>query len=309
MSSAFPNSKLIVPLFLRFECENAEANLSPRPLRSIPNYYSLNHEQALEKIAGLITSGVEQVLLYPVFSSTAAAATQSSDYQFLLHFVTTAKRRFPSLFMILDLCLCHFNAHTECGLERDGTVDNDLTLEALCQLAVPFAQSGASALLISGMMDNAAATIRKHLDAHQLYDTILMVQSAKFDSAFYGPFQRLKDGPTRAHYKSSYQVDPANRRQALREIALDCFEGADIIVLKPTIQSLDLLPELAAAIPLPIFAYTTGGEFALLEATKAVQKRERLHQIECYLGSLSRAGVNAVITYLVEEYLDCKKTF
>ncbi|MET0735989.1 MAG: porphobilinogen synthase, partial [Microbacterium sp.] len=196
-----------------------------------------------------------------------------------------------------DLCLDEFTDHGHCGvLDAQGRVDNDATLERYRAMALAQAESGSALLGLSGMMDGQVGAVRDALDQAGRTDTALLAYAAKFASAFYGPFREAVQSSLQGD-RRTYQLDPANRREGLREVALDIAEGADVVMVKPAMSYLDVLADTAAASPVPVWAYQVSGEYAMIEAAAAHGWIERERAIDESLTGILRAGADAVLTY------------
>ena len=200
-----------------------------------------------------------------------------------------------------DLCLDEFTDHGHCGvLDADGRVDNDATLEVYGRMAVAQADAGAHLLGLSGMMDGQVAAVRAALDAAGHTDTAVLAYAAKYASAFYGPFREAVQS-TLTRDRRTYQLDPANRREGVREALLDVAEGADVVMVKPAMAYLDVLADVAAASPVPVWAYQVSGEYAMVEAAAAHGWIDRRRAIEETVLGIRRAGADAVLTYWASE--------
>ena len=212
------------------------------------------------------------------------------------------KEAHPELLVICDLCLCEYTSHGHCGVVRpDGSVDNDATLELLARTAVSQARSGADVIAPSDMMDGRVGFIRAALDEEGLTDTPILAYSAKFASAFYGPFREAADSTPAFGDRRGYQMDPANADEAVRETLLDVQEGADIVMVKPALPYLDVIRRVKDATSMPLAAYNVSGEYAMLKAAAAAgQLDERAAVLEA-LTSIRRAGADIVITYHAKE--------
>ena len=208
------------------------------------------------------------------------------------------KAAHPDLLVITDLCLCEYTSHGHCGVLRpDGVVDNDATLELLARTAVAQAEAGADAVAPSDMMDGRVGALRAALDDHGLAETPIIAYSAKFASAFYGPFREAADSAPQKGDRRGYQMDPANAREALREVALDVAEGADIVMVKPALPYLDVIRRVREATDLPVAAYNVSGEYAMVKAAVAQGLLDERAAVLEALTGIRRAGADIVITY------------
>ncbi len=205
------------------------------------------------------------------------------------------------LVVMADLCLDEFTDHGHCGvLDADGRVDNDATLERYASMALAQARSGATVLGLSGMMDGQVAAVRAALDTEGLTDVVVLAYAAKYASAFYGPFREAVDSQLTGD-RRSYQQDPANGREALREVRLDVAEGADVVMVKPGLPYLDVLASVRGAVDVPVWAYQVSGEYAMVEAAAANGWIDRDRAIEESLTAFVRAGADVVLTYWAAE--------
>jgi len=205
------------------------------------------------------------------------------------------------LFIIADLCLCEYTDHGHCGILKEGKADNDLTLQYYSKIAISLAEAGADMVAPSGMMDHQVKTIRNALDENGYKDVGIMAYSAKYASAFYGPFRDIAHSAPRQGDRSSYQMQPANRREAIREIELDVQEGADIVMIKPAMSYLDIVRDARERFDVPIAAYQVSGEYSMI---KAAAERGWIDEEKAMMESLisiKRAGADMIITYFAEE--------
>jgi porphobilinogen synthase len=208
------------------------------------------------------------------------------------------KEAHPDLLVITDVCLCEYTDHGHCGrLREDGTVDNDSTLELLSRAAISQARAGADAVAPSDMMDGRVGAIRAELDAEGHTDTPIIAYSAKFASAFYGPFREAVDSAPAFGDRRAYQMDPPNAREAVREALLDADEGADVVMVKPALPYLDVIARVRDAVNLPVAAYNVSGEYAMLKAAAAAGYLDERAAVLEALTAIRRAGADIVITY------------
>ena len=215
--------------------------------------------------------------------------------------IRTVKRVAPQLVVAADICLCQYTDHGHCGVVRGGTVENDETLKLLSRIAVSQAEAGADIVGPSAMMDGQVRAIRTALDGRGFHDTSIMSYSAKYASAFYGPFREAAEATPLWGDRRSYQMDPPNRREAMREIAMDIDEGADIVMVKPALSYLDVIREARARFQVPLAAYNVSGEYAMIKAAgQNGWLNEKLVALEV-LTAIKRAGANVIITYFAKE--------
>jgi porphobilinogen synthase len=207
----------------------------------------------------------------------------------------------PDLLVVTDVCLCQYTSHGHCGIVEDGTVRNDSTLELLARTAVSHAEAGADMVAPSDMMDGRVGAIREALDEAGCGETPIMAYSAKYASAFYGPFREAADSTPQFGDRRSYQMDPANAAEALREIALDLDEGADIVMVKPALPYLDVIARAKADFAVPIAAYSVSGEYAMIRAAGQLGWLDEERAMLEALTAIRRAGADIVITYFARE--------
>jgi porphobilinogen synthase len=252
-----------------------------------------------ERIAGL---GIGGVLLFGIPAEKDELGSQAYAEQGVVQRAIRAlKGAVPELLVITDVCLCEYTSHGHCGLIRGGEVDNDATLELLAHEALSHAAAGADVVAPSDMMDGRVGALRAALDAQGFSDVPILAYAAKFASAFYGPFREAAESAPQFGDRRAYQMDPANGREALREVALDVDEGADIVMVKPALPYLDVLARVRDHCTLPIAAYNVSGEYAMLKAAAANGwLDERRATLETLIG-IKRAGADIIITYSAPE--------
>ena len=239
------------------------------------------------------------MLLFGLPAAKDELGTGAYDDEGVIQLATRAiKAAHPDLLVIADLCLCEYTSHGHCGVLRpDGVVDNDQTLELLARTAVSQAEAGADAVAPSDMMDGRVGALRAALDEHGLSETPIIAYSAKFASAFYGPFREAADSAPAMGDRRGYQMDPANAREAVREARLDEDEGADVLMVKPALPYLDVIRRIRETTELPLAAYNVSGEYAMIKAAAAQGLiDERAAVLEALTG-IRRAGADIVITY------------
>src|SRR6059058_6229234 len=284
---------LVQPLFVELGTDQRT------PIESMPGIDRLSISHAVEEAAGLQDLGVPAVLLFGIPSHKDEQASGAYDEEGVVQLATRAiKEALPELVVITDVCLCEYTSHGHCGVVRpDGQVDNDLTLELLAKTAISQAEAGADAVAPSDMMDGRVGALRAALDEHGLSETPMIAYSAKFASAFYGPFREAADSAPQAGDRKGYQMDPANALEAVREARLDVDEGADIVMVKPALPYLDVIRRVKDATGMPVAAYNVSGEYAMVKAA-AMQGLldERAAVLEALTG-IRRAGADIVITY------------
>jgi porphobilinogen synthase len=289
--------QLVLPLFVR------EGITEAQPIGSMPGVaqHSLDSLKAVATEAA--EAGVGGVMLFGVPAVRDARGSGADDPRGILNVATEvlAAEVGDALVVQTDLCLDEFTDHGHCGvLAADGSVDNDATLERYTSMALAQARAGSHLLGLSGMMDGQVAVIRRALDAEGFTDTLLLAYAAKYASAFYGPFREAVDSQLKGD-RRTYQLDPGNRREGVREAVVDEQEGADIVMVKPAMAFLDVLREVRDAVDIPVWAYQVSGEYAMIEAAAANGWIDRRASILESLLSIRRAGADAVLTYWATE--------
>ncbi|MBT1002943.1 porphobilinogen synthase [Paenarthrobacter sp. DKR-5] len=290
-------AELILPAFIR------EGLTEPSPITSMPGVVQHNTDSLKRAAAEAVRLGVGGIMLFGVPETRDAAGSASLDPVGVLNQAIRDVRAEvgDDLVVMSDVCLDEFTDHGHCGvLAADGTVDNDATLEIYGRMAVAQAEAGAHVLGPSGMMDGQVAVIRQALDDAGHQGTSIVAYAAKYASAFYGPFREAVDSQLQGD-RRTYQMDPANRREAMLEVELDLEEGADMIMVKPAMSYLDILADVAAASPVPVAAYQISGEYAMIEAAAANGWIDRRRSIEESVLSIKRAGANMILTYWASE--------
>ncbi len=286
----------VYPLFV------AHGDNVRREIESMPGQYQLSLDQLPAEAEELRSLGIPAVLLFGLPESKDDAGSEAYDPEGIVQSaVRTLKQAAPDLAVITDVCLCEYTSHGHCGVVVDGEVDNDQTLPLLSRTAVSHAQAGADIVAPSDMMDGRVAAIRQALDEAGFAATPIMSYAAKQASAFYGPFRVAADSSPQFGDRRGYQMDPANAREAMREIEADVEEGADIVIVKPALPNLDLIARARDRFDLPLAAYNVSGEYAMVKAAAAAgYLDERLATLEL-LTAIRRAGADIIITYHAKE--------
>jgi porphobilinogen synthase len=291
--------QLVLPLFV------AEGTADPRPISSMPGVVQHTRDSLRKAAMEAVEAGVGGLMLFGVPSDEKKdpVGTAGTDPEGVLNVAVRdlAAELGDATVLMADLCLDEFTDHGHCGvLASDGTVDNDATLLRYAEMAVAQAQAGVQVVGPSGMMDGQVAAIRAALDAAGRPDVAILAYSAKYASSFYGPFREAV-GSTLQGDRRTYQQDPANRREALREVALDLAEGADIVLVKPALGYLDVLADVAATSDVPVAAYNVSGEYSMVEAAAAAGYLDRKMAVLETLTSIRRAGADIVLSYWATE--------
>lgn len=290
-------AELVLPMFVR------EGVREPVPITSMPGVSQHSLDSLRRAAADAAEAGVGGVMLFGVPSVRDATGSQATDPNGILNVATAALVADvgDALVVQTDLCLDEFTDHGHCGVLDDaGRVDNDATLERYIEMGLAQANAGSSILGLSGMMDGQVDAVRTALDDAGFLDTALLAYSAKYASALYGPFREAVDSQLTGD-RRSYQLDPGNRREGMRETTLDMSEGADIVMVKPAGSYLDVLADVAAMSDIPVWAYQVSGEYSMIEAAAANGWIDRRRAIEESIVGIRRAGADAVLTYWATE--------
>jgi porphobilinogen synthase len=289
--------QLVLPLFVR------EGLTKPVAIGSMPGVAQHSIDSLRAVAVDAAEAGVGGVMLFGVPAVRDARGSGADDPRGILNVATEALAAEvgDALVVQTDLCLDEFTDHGHCGvLAADGSVDNDATLERYASMALAQARAGSQLLGLSGMMDGQVAVIRAALDAEGFTDTLLLAYAAKYASAFYGPFREAVDSQLTGD-RRTYQLDPGNRREGVREAVVDAEEGADIVMVKPAMAFLDVLREVRDTVNIPVWAYQVSGEYAMIEAASANGWIDRRAAVLESLLSIRRAGADAVLTYWATE--------
>jgi porphobilinogen synthase len=283
--------QLVWPLFIK-------AGGPKTPVDAMPGVFQHPVAEAEELAERAAAAGVGGVLLFGLPPSKDELGTGAYDDNGVIQQAVRAmKRTAPELVVITDVCLCEYTSHGHCGVVRNGEIDNDETLKLLAQTAVSHAAAGADIVAPSDMMDGRVAAIREALDANGYRDTVILSYAAKYASAFYGPFRTAADSAPKFGDRKAYQMDPANGDEALREIALDLEEGADLVMVKPALPCLDIIRRAKEKFGAPLAAYQVSGEYSMIKfaAEKGVLDGDAA--LREALLAIRRAGADIVITY------------
>jgi porphobilinogen synthase len=287
----------VYPMFIAHGIDRRE------PIEAMPGVDRLSIAHAVAEAGEAEALGIPAVLLFGIPAAKDEEGSGAWDDEGIVQLATRAiKDAHPELIVIADLCLCEYTSHGHCGVVRsDGIVDNDATLELLARTAISQARAGADIIAPSDMMDGRVGFIRGALDEDGLSDTPILAYSAKFASAFYGPFREAADSAPAFGDRRSYQMDPANGEEAVREARLDVEEGADILMVKPALPYLDLIRRIKDETAMPLAAYNVSGEYSMLKAAAAAGYLDERAAVLEALTSIRRAGADIVITYHAKE--------
>jgi porphobilinogen synthase len=287
--------QFILPLFV---CPGEGVR---REIGSMPDNYQLSVDELVKECAEVKSLGIGGVILFGLPESKDEIASGAYDDEGIVQRAIRALRReVPELLIVTDVCNCEYTSHGHCGLIKDGDVDNDLTLQWLAKSALSHARAGADIVAPSDMMDGRVAAIRAALDANGFEKTPIMAYAAKFASVFYGPFREAADSAPQFGDRRGYQMDPANAREAMREIELDLEEGADMIMVKPAMPYLDLICQARQRFDAPIAAYQVSGEYSMIMAAVRNGWLDYDRAMMESLTSIVRAGAGTILTYFAK---------
>ena len=286
----------IYPLFVR------EGKNLKEPIKSMTDCFHFSPDTIAKEAKEIFALGIPAVLLFGLPEKKDATGSQAwADNGVIQQAVKEIKSKVPELLVITDICLCEYTDHGHCGIIKDGDVDNDSTLELLAKMALSHVEAGADMVAPSDMMDGRVAEIRECLDENAHEGTPILSYAVKYASGFYGPFREAAESSPRFGDRRSYQMDPGNAQEAVREAGLDVEEGADIIMVKPAIGYLDIIYRIKEEFDLPVAAYSVSGEYAMIKAADSQGwiDGEKV-MMECLL-AIKRAGADMIITYFAKE--------
>jgi len=284
--------RFVAPLFVRHGKGKKE------PISSLPGVSRLSPDEALAEARELLAAGIPAVILFGIPEKKDETGSEAwDDGGAVQETVRLLKKQVPELLVMTDVCLDEYTSHGHCGVIRDGEVDNDATLPLLAKAALSQARAGSDVVAPSDMMDGRVAAIRRDLDANGFVETAILAYSAKSASAFYGPFREAAGSAPQFGDRRGYQMDGANRREAMREIALDLAEGADAVMVKPALAYLDVIREARDRFDVPIAAYNVSGEYAMVKAAAANGWIDEKRIVLEILTGIARAGADFILTY------------
>ena len=294
--TALSAQSLVYPLFV---CPGTRVK---EEIRSMPGNYRWSVELLVEECKSAFDLGIPAVILFGIPETKDEVGSGAYDTGGIVQrAVRAVKKALPDLIVICDVCLDEYTSHGHCGLIKDGEIDNDSTLELLARTALTQVQAGADMVAPSDMMDGRVGRIRRELDAYGFTQIPILAYSAKYASAFYGPFREAADSSPKFGDRKSYQMEPANQLEAMREIALDIEEGADIIMVKPAMPYLDVLALARERFDVPLAAYQVSGEFSLIAAAAERGWIDRERILMESVVSIRRAGADVILTYFAKD--------
>ena len=287
---------LIFPIFVKHGKGERE------PIPSMVGHYQLSVDELIKEAEKVWSLGIPGIILFglPRVKDKLGSEAYARD-GIVQKAVAAVKERVPELVVLTDVCLCQYTDHGHCGIIEDGRIDNDATLDILSRVAISHAEAGADFVSPSDMMDGRVRAIRETLERDGFKDTGILSYAVKYASSFYGPFREAADSKPQFGDRKSYQMDPANAREAIKEALLDIEEGADIIMVKPALPYLDIIHQVRARIHLPVAAYNVSGEYAMV---KAAEQRGWIDGEEVMMEmllSIKRAGADLILTYFAKD--------
>jgi len=287
---------LILPLFVTFGKGKKIA------IKSMPGHFQLSVDNLAKEVREISTLGIPAVILFGIPEHKDEVGSEAYNPKGIIQQAIKAiKSKMPELIVITDVCMCEYTSHGHCGIIKQGDVDNDATLELLAKEALSHAKAGADMVAPSDMMDGRVAAIRKILDENGFSNIPIMSYAAKYASAFYGPFRDAAESTPQFGDRRSYQMDPANSDEALREVKLDIEEGADIVMVKPALPYLDIIKRIKDEFKYPVAAYNVSGEFAMIKAAEQLGWMDGQKAMMESLISIKRAGADLILTYFAKE--------
>jgi porphobilinogen synthase len=286
----------IYPLFVTFG-KNVR-----KEIKSMPGCFQESVDMIVRHAKEVYSLGIPAILLFGIPEHKDEIGSGAYDPKGVVQKAITAiKNKVPGLYVVTDVCMCEYTSHGHCGIIENGEVRNDPTLELLAKEAVSHAKAGADMVAPSDMMDGRVGAIRTALDKEGFAETPIMSYAAKYASSFYGPFREAAESTPRFGDRRSYQMDPSNRREALKEVALDVQEGADIVMVKPAMTYLDIISDVRESFDLPVAAYNVSGEYSVIKAAAKLGWIDEKRAMMEVLTSIKRAGADLILTYFAKE--------
>jgi len=273
-----------------------------KEISSMPGCYQESIDYLVKNAKEVHSLGIPSVIFFGIPESKDELGTGAyAEDGIVQQAIKAVKDAVPELYVITDVCLCEYTSHGHCGVIENSDVENDKTLRLLCLEAVSHAKAGADMVAPSDMMDGRVGAIRAALDQEGFTGTPVMAYAAKYASAFYGPFREAAESTPQFGDRRSYQMDPANRREALKEVAMDVAEGADIVMVKPALSYLDIISDIKNTFNLPVAAYNVSGEYSLVKAAAQLGWIDEERAMMEILTSIRRAGADIILTYFAKE--------
>jgi len=273
-----------------------------KEITSMPGCYQESVDEVVKNAKEVHSLGIPAIILFGIPEHKDELGTSAYDeHGIVQNAIKAIKDAVPELYVITDVCMCEYTSHGHCGVIEKGDVNNDKTLGLLAMEAVSHAKAGADMVAPSDMMDGRVAAIRNAMDREGFSDIPIMSYAAKYASAFYGPFREAAESTPQFGDRRSYQMDPANRREALKEVALDIEEGADIVMVKPALSYLDIISDVKSTFAVPVAAYNVSGEYSLVKAAGKMGWIDEDRMMMEILTSIKRAGADLILTYFAKD--------
>jgi len=287
---------LILPLFVR------PGKRVKQPISSMPGHFQFSVDLLVKEVQEAASLGIAGVILFGIPEKKDEVGSEAyADDGIIQKALRAIKEKVEGILLMTDVCLCEYTSHGHCGVVKEGTIRNDETLDLLSLQALSHARAGADIIAPSDMMDGRVGAIRKLLDDHQFEDTPILAYAAKFASSFYGPFRVAAESKPQFGDRKSYQMDPANGDEALREVRLDLEEGADMVMVNPALPYLDIIRRVKEAFNIPVAAYQVSGEFAMIKAASQMGWIDGEEVMMESLIAIKRAGADLILTYFAKE--------
>jgi porphobilinogen synthase len=287
---------LILPLFVTF------GRGVKKPITSMPGHYQFSIDNLVKEAKEIVKLGIPGVILFGIPEEKDESGSEAHNPKGVVQeAIKRLKDKAPDLVVITDVCMCEYTSHGHCGVIVEGDVDNDATLDLLAKEALSHAEAGADMVAPSDMMDGRVAAIREALDDNGFDAIPIMSYAAKYSSAFYGPFREAAESTPQFGDRRSYQMDPGNSNEALREVALDIEEGADIVMVKPALPYLDIIRRIKDEFSYPVAAYNVSGEFSMIKAADKMGWMDGERAMMESLLSIKRAGADMILTYFAKD--------
>jgi porphobilinogen synthase len=296
METTLSVDDLILPLFVTF------GKGIKNEIKSMPGHYQLSVDNLTKEIKEIKSLGIPAVILFGIPEHKDEVGSEAYNPKGIVQqAIKTIKNKAPELMVITDVCMCEYTSHGHCGMIKQGDVDNDATLELLAKEALSHAKVGVDMVAPSDMMDGRVGAIRKTLDENNFNHIPIMSYAAKYASAFYGPFREAAESIPQFGDRRSYQMNPANSDEAIREVRFDIEEGADIIMVKPALPYLDIIRRVKQEFNYPVAAYNVSGEFSMIKAASKLGWMDGERAMMESLISIKRAGADLILTYFAKE--------
>tara|TARA_Y100001935_G_scaffold54847_1_gene45805 strand:+ start:378 stop:1358 length:981 start_codon:yes stop_codon:yes gene_type:complete len=288
---------LIYPIFIKSKISDKQE------IPSMPGIYQHSHESVLMEIRSAVDMGLNSFMLFGIPSKKDKTGSMAfSDEGVIQIALKKIKKEFPDVFLITDLCMCEYTSHGHCGILKDNKLDNDETLKYLKKQALSHLKFGSDMIAPSGMIDGSVKILREFFDKNNFQSAPIMSYSAKYASSFYGPFRHAAESAPEFGDRKTYQMNPANKKEAIKEVLLDIKEGADIVMVKPALSYLDVISNVKDIVNTPVAAYNVSGEYSMVKAASKMNWIDEKLVREEILLSIKRSGADMIITYFAKDF-------